>query len=140
VSVVDIVLKGPPGRDLAQAVCSWLPNAAARVRIRAACGVCCRHSGTGAGFHRVLQFPLPIIISPISPSSKSPGAGTLGQLVAAMTSGPHWTPPSAISINHLIFIHISEAQWFLCVPPALTYQNCKFCPQSVSVCSVWFSQ
>jgi hypothetical protein len=33
-----------------------------------------------------------------------------------------------------------KAQWLLYVPPALTYQNSTFCPQSVSVCSVWFSQ
>jgi hypothetical protein len=46
----------------------WLPTAAARVHVRAACGVCGRQSGTGAGFLRVLQFPLPII-PPISPLS-----------------------------------------------------------------------
>jgi hypothetical protein len=56
------------GRALAQAVSRWLPTAAARVRVRAACGVCGGQSGTGAGFFRVLQFPLPII-PPISPSS-----------------------------------------------------------------------
>jgi hypothetical protein len=48
---------------------SWLPTAAARVRVRAACGVCGGQSGTGAGFLRVLRFPLPIIIPPISTSS-----------------------------------------------------------------------
>jgi hypothetical protein len=42
--------------------------AMARVRIRAACGVCGGQSGTGAGFLRVLRFPMPII-QPISPSS-----------------------------------------------------------------------
>jgi hypothetical protein len=31
-----------------------------------------------------------------------------------------------------------EAQWLQHIPPA--YQNSAFCPQSVSVCSVWFSQ
>jgi hypothetical protein len=56
------------GRALAQAVSRWLPTAAARVRVLAACVVCGGQSGTGAGFLRVLQFPLPII-SPISPSS-----------------------------------------------------------------------
>jgi hypothetical protein len=50
------------------AVRRWLPTAAARVRVRAACGVCGGHSGTGAGFLRVLRFPLPII-PPISPLS-----------------------------------------------------------------------
>jgi hypothetical protein len=50
------------------AVRRWLPTAAARVRVRTACGVCGRQSGTGAGFLRVLRFPLPIIphISPLS--------------------------------------------------------------------------
>jgi hypothetical protein len=34
-------------------------------------------SGTGAGFLRVLRFPLPII-QPISSLSQSPGADTIG--------------------------------------------------------------
>jgi hypothetical protein len=50
------------------AVRRWLPTAAAGVRVRAACGVCDGQSGTGAGFLRVLRFPLPII-PPISPLS-----------------------------------------------------------------------
>jgi hypothetical protein len=56
------------GRAVAQAVSRWLPTAAARVRVRAACGVCGGQSVIGAGFFRVLRFPLPII-PPISPSS-----------------------------------------------------------------------
>jgi hypothetical protein len=56
------------GRAVAQAVRRWLPTAAARVRVRAACGVCGEQSGIGAGFLRVLRFPLPII-PPISPPS-----------------------------------------------------------------------
>jgi hypothetical protein len=56
------------GRPVAQAGSRWLPIAAARARVRAACGVCGGQSGTGAGFLRVLRFPLPII-PPISPSS-----------------------------------------------------------------------
>jgi hypothetical protein len=43
-------------------------TAAARVRIRSACGLCGGQSGTVAGFLRVLRFPLPII-PPISPLS-----------------------------------------------------------------------
>jgi hypothetical protein len=56
------------GRAVAQAVRRRLPNAAARVRVQVACGVCGGQSGTGAGFLRVLRFPLPII-PPISPLS-----------------------------------------------------------------------
>jgi hypothetical protein len=56
------------GRAVAQAVSRWLSTAAARVRVRAACGVCGGQSSTGAGFLRVLRFPLPII-PPFSPSS-----------------------------------------------------------------------
>jgi hypothetical protein len=49
------------GRAVAQAVRHWLPTMAAQVRVRAAHGVYGGQS-TGAGFLRVLQFPLPIII------------------------------------------------------------------------------
>jgi hypothetical protein len=69
------------GRAVAQAVRRWLPTAAARVRVRAACGVCGGQSGTGVGFLRVLRFFLPIFPL-ISPSSYSPRAGTIG----------HWWP------------------------------------------------
>jgi hypothetical protein len=55
-------------RVVAQAVSRCLPTAAARVRVRAVCGVCGRQGGIGVGFLRVLWFPLPII-PPISPPS-----------------------------------------------------------------------
>jgi hypothetical protein len=62
-------MEGEQDRAVAQAVSRWLPTAAVRVRVRAAYGVCGEQSGTGADFLRVLRFPLPIIIPPISPSS-----------------------------------------------------------------------
>jgi hypothetical protein len=37
-------------------------------------------------------------------------------------------------------INLFRAQWLLYVPPALTYLNSAFCPQSASVCSAWFLQ
>jgi hypothetical protein len=33
-----------------------------------------------------------------------------------------------------------KAQWFYYIPPALTNLNSAFCPQSVFVCFIWFSQ
>jgi hypothetical protein len=68
------------GRVIAQAVSRWFPTAVARVRARVwSSWICGGHSGAGAGFLRVLQFPLPIFITPNSPSSQSPGAGAIGQ-------------------------------------------------------------
>jgi hypothetical protein len=56
------------GRAIAQAVSRWLPTAAARVRSQVrSCGICGGQSGSGAGFLRVLQFPLPILILPTAP-------------------------------------------------------------------------
>jgi hypothetical protein len=57
-------------RALAQAVSRWLPTTAARVRSQVwSSGICGGQSGAGAGFLRVLQFPLPVFIPPNSPSS-----------------------------------------------------------------------
>jgi hypothetical protein len=69
------------GRAIAQAVSRWLLTAAARVQSRAwSSGICGGQSGAGAGFLRVLRFPLSIFIpQKNSPSSQSPGAGTIGQ-------------------------------------------------------------
>jgi hypothetical protein len=50
------------GRVVAQAVIRQLPTAAARVTAQVrSCRICGRQSGTGAGFLRVLRFPLSII-------------------------------------------------------------------------------
>jgi hypothetical protein len=60
------------GRAIAQAVSRWLPTAADRLRSQVkSCGICGGQSGTGAGFLRVLRFPLPILIAPTGPHSSS---------------------------------------------------------------------
>jgi hypothetical protein len=46
---------------------------------------------TGAGFLPVLPFPLPNLIPPTAPHSS--GVGTIGQLLAHVTSGLNVTPP-----------------------------------------------
>jgi hypothetical protein len=78
-----------------------LPTAAARVRARFwASGICGGQSGAGAGFLRVLWFPLPIFIPPNSPSSQhSPGAGTIGQKWPTCRVDPVWTPPATMRIK-----------------------------------------
>jgi hypothetical protein len=68
VRILGVVLSSVIDRAVAEAVRHWLPTAAARVRVRAACGICGGQSGTRAGFLRVLRFPL-LIIPPIPPSS-----------------------------------------------------------------------
>jgi hypothetical protein len=86
-----------PGRAIAQTVSRWIPTAAARVRPRVrSSGICGGQSVAGAGFLRVFRFPLPIFIPRNSPSSQSPGAGTIGQLLAdvpsrsSLDSTPHY--------------------------------------------------
>jgi hypothetical protein len=55
------------------------PTAAARVHSRVwSSGICGGQSGAGADFLRVLRLPLSFTPSN-SPSSQSPGAGTIGQ-------------------------------------------------------------
>jgi hypothetical protein len=60
-------------RAIAQAVSGRPPTAATPVQAQIrTCGICGEQSGTGAGFIRVLRFPLPILIpltAPHSPSS-----------------------------------------------------------------------
>jgi hypothetical protein len=87
------------GRAIAQAVSRWLPTAAARVRAQVwSCGVCGGQSGAGARFLRVLRFPLPIFIPPISPQSPSSNIwGWYSRPVVA-------TVPSGLSLTRLKII------------------------------------
>jgi hypothetical protein len=60
---VIVGLNPTQGRAVAQAVSRRLPTATARVRAQVrSCGICGGQSGTGAGFLRILRFPLPILI------------------------------------------------------------------------------
>jgi hypothetical protein len=60
------------GHAIAEAVSRWLPTAAARIQTGVwSCGICGGQSGA-AGFLRVLRFPPPIFIPPISSQSPSP--------------------------------------------------------------------
>jgi hypothetical protein len=52
-----------------------------------------RKSCNGADFLPVLRFPLPVLIPPTAPHSSISGAGTIGQLVADISSGLSLTPP-----------------------------------------------
>jgi hypothetical protein len=83
------------GRAIAQAASRWLPTAAARVRARIwSCGICGGQSCAGAGFLRVLRFPLPLFIPPIAPTSPSSIIWGLYNRpeVAAVPSGLSPTP------------------------------------------------
>jgi hypothetical protein len=60
------------GRTVVQAVSRRFPTTVAWVRAQVRlCGICGGQSGTGAGFLRVLLFPLPILIPTAAPHSSS---------------------------------------------------------------------
>jgi hypothetical protein len=93
------------GCAIAQAVSRWLPTAAAQVRARVwSCGICGGQSGTGAGFLRVLRFPLPIFIPLISPQSPSSIIWRWYNtpIVAAVPSGLSLTPLTIINNTYSV--------------------------------------
>jgi hypothetical protein len=60
------------GNRISVMVSSRLTTATVRVPTQVkSCGICGRQIGTGAGFLRVLRFPLPILITPTAPHSSS---------------------------------------------------------------------
>jgi hypothetical protein len=115
------------GRAIAQVVNRWLPTAAARVWARIwSCEICGGQSGAGAGFLRVLRFPLPIFIlltAPQSPSSIIWGLYNRPE-VAAVPSGLSSTPqkkvPSLIVLSRMFpFRFLASyflASWYLPLP------------------------
>jgi hypothetical protein len=97
---------------IAEAVSRWLPTTAARVQSRVwSSGICGGRSGVGAGFLRVLRIPLPFI-PPNSLSSQSPGAGTIGQQVADVPSGPSLDSTPQYAIKKKILITLSITYYF----------------------------
>jgi hypothetical protein len=61
-------------------------------------GICGGQCGTGAGFLRLLRFPLPILTPPTAPHSSPSiiGAGRVGQLAVGVPSGLSHTAPQYV--------------------------------------------
>jgi hypothetical protein len=86
------------GRAIAQAVSRRLPKAAARVRAPLrSCGICGGQSGSGAGFLRVLRFPLPILVPPTAPHSSSIIRGGYNRPISGRWT--KWTQPHPTTRN-----------------------------------------
>jgi hypothetical protein len=83
------------GCAIAQSVIRRFLTAAARVRAEVrSCGICGGQNVTRAGFHRLLWFPLQIIIPPAAPHTnhQSPAADKIGQISADVPSALSFTP------------------------------------------------
>jgi hypothetical protein len=92
------------GRGIAQAVSRCLPTAAVRVRARVwSSGIRGGQRGAGAGFLRVLRFPLPIFIPPNSPSSQSPGE-VVADVPSGLNTDPPPSPPTMRIIKNYLFL------------------------------------
>jgi hypothetical protein len=114
------------GRAIAQAVSSRLPTAAARVRAQVRkFEICDLQSGTGAGFLRLLRFPLPIVIPPTAPHSSSSGVGTIGQLLADI--------PSELSLNPSQETKEKRSVLHNFLLPSILYNNIVTCQPFVGL-------
>jgi hypothetical protein len=81
------------GRAIAQTVIRRLHTAAVRVRAHVrSCGICGGQSGTGAGFVRILRFPLTISCHQLLDSLHHLSSGTTGEILADVPSGLCLTP------------------------------------------------
>jgi hypothetical protein len=90
------------GRPVAQAVSRRLLTATARVRAQVrSCGVCGGQSGTGAGFLRVLRFPLPVLIPPTAPRSSSITRGCYNRTVSGRRTKLTQSHPTPRNIKKL---------------------------------------
>jgi hypothetical protein len=98
------------GRAIAQAVSRRLPTAAAGARSQVrSCGICGGQSGTGAGFLRVLWFPLPILIPSTILHSSSIIRGWYNRPDIGRCT--KWTRSHPTTRNKK-----SERIWFVCRP------------------------
>jgi hypothetical protein len=102
-----IIIRAYKGRAIAQAVSRWLPTAAAHVRARVwSCGIFGGQSGAGAGFLRVLKFPLPIFIPPIAPQSSSSIIWGLYNRPEVAAAPRDLVPPHKIKKNYNYRVYI----------------------------------
>jgi hypothetical protein len=84
-----------------QAVSRRLPTAAAWVRSQVkSCGICGEQSGIGAGFFRVLRFPLPILIPPNAPYSSTIRGWYNRPVSGRHTKWTQLTPPQETKTNY----------------------------------------
>jgi hypothetical protein len=114
-------------RAIFQAVSRRPPTAAARVRARfRSCGICGGQSGAGAGFLRVLRFPLPIRYVPIAPQSSSITYGWYNGPNSGLS--PHEKKNNIVACLLKAVIAETEQtfvakQWFCKPPCGIDYSN-----------------
>jgi hypothetical protein len=107
-TVYFVLLRVYTGRAVTEAVSRWLHSGGPGSRPGLASGICGGQIGVGAGFLRVLRFPLPKpFIPPTSPSLQSPGAVSRGLATS-------WSPvqglPTALDLETESFMEAAKAQ------------------------------